>query len=391
MQQIEVGNSQYIRDLNLSGIFKLIHKLGPISRKELAENTGYSAATISNHVKTLIDRGFVIEKEKGHSTGGRKPVYVTVNPERGYIVSIDIEVDSVSIVIFNLTLNIELKREFLLKKEISPDEAMDKIYVELEKMIERKNLEVDNILGAGIAVPGLINKEKGLLEFAPNLGWQQIPIVDKFYERYKIPIILENEAKAAAIGEREFVYPEADNMVFVSINEGIGCGIIINGELYRGASGNAGEFGHIIIDNDGSICHCGNKGCWETVASENYIMEKGRQLKGNKKLNKHQIYQLGHNGDQEILKLFSTTAAYIGTGLANIINSLGPKLVIIGGGITDIKDIIKDEIMKVTAERSVSVCYQTADIKFSRLGAKAVAYGLAGYVFDNNLELLRKN
>jgi len=115
-------------------------------------------------------------------------------------------------------------------------------------------------------VPGLIDKVKGILEFAPNLGWKNVYISKIFKDKYNLPVILNNEAKAAAIGERESIYPNINNMVFVSINEGIGCGIFFNGGLYRGASGNAGEFGHIIIDTNGPLCTCGNKGCWETFS-----------------------------------------------------------------------------------------------------------------------------
>src|SRR5690554_5241575 len=112
MQDVKVGTTQYIRDLNLTAIFSLIHKYGPVSRKELAENTGYSAATISNHVKRLLDNNFVIETNKGSSTGGRKPVYLTINSDRGYILAIDIEVSNIRLVIFDLSL--EIKDQLLI-------------------------------------------------------------------------------------------------------------------------------------------------------------------------------------------------------------------------------------------------------------------------------------
>ncbi|AZR72180.1 hypothetical protein BBF96_01470 [Anoxybacter fermentans] len=177
MQDITVGNSQVIRDWNLGGIFKLIHKLGPISRKELAESTGYSAATVSNHVKTLIKEGFVIETEKGNSTGGRKPVYLTVNPNKGYIFSIDIEVNKVKIVMFNLKLNLVMKSIIPILDKSNSDKVFDQIFVEIDKMMEEKKLKSDDILGMGIAVPGLIDKDNGILEFAPNLGWRKINIL----------------------------------------------------------------------------------------------------------------------------------------------------------------------------------------------------------------------
>jgi predicted NBD/HSP70 family sugar kinase len=198
-------------------------------------------------------------------------------------------------------------------------------------MIEEKNLKLEDLLGIGVAVPGLIDKAKGILEFAPNLGWKGVPITRIFKETYNLPIILNNEAKAAAIGERALVYHKINNIVFVSINEGIGCGIFLNCKLYRGASGNAGEFGHITIDTNGPLCHCGNRGCWEIFASENYIMNNYLKLPtSNPQLSKEEVYQLGKNGDQRIRAIFSETGKNIGIGLVNIINGLSPELLVIG-------------------------------------------------------------
>jgi len=210
-----------------------------------------------------------------------------------------------------------------------------------------------------------------------------------FKDKYGLPVILNNEAKAAAIGERESVYPKINNMVFVSINEGIGCGIFFNGELYRGASGNAGEFGHIIIDTNGPICHCGNKGCWETFASESYIVNRYLKLpNSNKELTKKEIYQLGKDGDKEIIEIFNEAGRNIGIGLVNIINGLSPELLIIGGGIVEIKDYIYDEIVKILEESALSVSYGNVEIKFSKLGNLAAAYGMADLIINERIKFI---
>lgn len=387
MDRIKVGNSQYIRDLNLAGIFKLIHQYGPVSRKELAENTGYSAATISNHVKRLISMGFVIETEKGSSTGGRKPVYLTVNPDKGRIFSIDIEVKQVKLVMFNLKLELEGQKTFPIFDKDKPEGVIRQILLEIEKMLQEMGLTAEDILGLGVAVPGLVDRGKNLLEFAPNLGWRNLEVVKPFAKKYSLPIVLENEAKAAAIGEREFVYPQAKNMVYISINEGIGCGIIFDGELYRGASGNAGEFGHIIIDSDGPKCHCGNHGCWETLASENFIINSYARL-NNIMLTKDEIYQKGKEGEQGVIEIFKEAGKNIGIGLVNILNSLSPELMVIGGDITRIKDYIFPDIIDVLKKKALSISHEKADIKFSKLGNLATVYGLAKLVFDKSIDFV---
>lgn len=384
-----LGNSIAVRRWNLSSIFKLIRKRGPISRIELTKISGCSAGTASNHVRTLIEKGFVIETQKGISSGGRKPMQLMINPNKAYIFSIEIEVNKIKIVLFDLEIKVITKNIIPITYKNDYRKTLEQVFFEMDKMMEEKDLKLDNLLGIGVAVPGLIDKVKGILEFAPNLGWKNVHISEIFKDRYGLPIILNNEAKAAAIGERESIYPKVDNMVFVSINEGIGCGIFFNGGLYRGASGNAGEFGHIIIDTNGPLCHCGNKGCWETLASESYIVNSYLKLpNSNKELTKKEIYQLGKNGDKKIIEIFKEAGRNIGIGLVNIINGLSPELLVIGGGIVEIKDYIYEEIVKKLEESALSVSYRNVEIKFSELGSLAAVYGMADLIINERIKFI---
>ena len=384
MQEVQVGNSRYIRDLNLTGIFRLIQKYGPISRKELAENTGYSAATITNHVKRLMDEGFVIETNKGSSTGGRRPVYLTVNPDQGYILAVDIEVNQIRILLFDLNLKIKEKLELAIGGRTA-EEVLLVLVDQIKSFYQQNNIKADKIIGVGVVLPGLVDNKNGYLHFAPNLKWRDIDIKGFFEKKLGYKIVVENEAKAAVLGEKELVFPDVENMVYVSINEGIGCGIIFNGNLYRGASGNAGEFGHIIIDSNGPECHCGNYGCWETLASTKYISsryfaETGRLLAysdlSRQELDSDKIFQ-------EIVK---ETARNIAIGLVNIINSLSPDVLVIGGNILTLEKYIMGDIEEVLAEKALSVLKQKVELACSKLGNKAALYGIARMVFDINIE-----
>src|SRR6056297_2605338 len=388
MDKIKIGNSKVIKNLNQSSILRLIDEYGPISRKELSEKTEYSAATISNHVKTLIEEGFVIEKEKGLSSGGRKPVFLTINPNKGYIIGVDIEVSKVRIVSFNLKLKVEQKIEFYIEKKNTPDDILEKIVDNIKKIMDKRNIDEYDLLGIGFAVPGLVNKDRDLLEFAPNLGCKEEKISEYMNEKFKVPIFVENEANAAGIGEKEFNYDKEINMVYVSINEGIGCGLIFNGKLYRGASGNAGEFGHIIIESESQrSCHCGNKGCWETLASENYIYDRYVEITADKSLNIDQIYEKikDNKQNEEIIKLFKNVGENIGIGLANIINSLSPDLMVIGGNILKIKEYLDPEIKKTINEKTLALNYDKVEVKYSKLGELATVYGLAKIIFNKNM------
>ncbi len=388
-RKVMLGNSIAVRRWNLVSIFKLIRKRGPISRIELTKITGCSAGTVSNHVKTLIKKGFVIETQKGVSSGGRKPMQLMVNSNKAYIFSIEIEVNKIKIVLFDLELKVVTKNIMSITYRDDYKKTLEQVFFGMDKMREEKNIKLDNLLGIGIAVPGLIDKVKGILEFAPNLGWKNVHISKIFKDKYGLPIVLNNEAKAAAIGERESIYPTINNMVFISINEGIGCGIFFNGELYRGASGNAGEFGHIIIDTNGPLCHCGNKGCWETLASESYIVNSYLKLpNSNKELTKKEIYRLGKDGDKKVIEIFKEAGRNIGIGLVNIVNGLSPELLVIGGGIVEIKDYIYEEIIKKLEESALSVSYRNVEIKFSKLGSLAAVYGMADLIINERIKFI---
>jgi predicted NBD/HSP70 family sugar kinase/biotin operon repressor len=386
-----LGNSITIKKWNLSSIFKTIQTKGPISRVELAKITGYSPGTVSNHVRTLIEKGYVIETNKGVSSGGRKPVQLIINSNKAYILSIEIEVNQIKTVLFNLDMKMISKSTIPIESKDNYLVTLTKLFSEIDRMIGKHHISFDDLLGIGVAVPGLIDKGKGMLEFAPNLGWKAVPIVRVFKDRYSLPIILNNEAKAAAIGERASFYPDINNMVFVSINEGIGCGIFLNGKLYRGASGNAGEFGHITIDTNGPLCHCGNRGCWETFASETYIVNSYLKLSGrNSQLTKtkREIYQHGKNGDLKIRAIFAETGKNIGIGLVNIINGLSPELLVIGGGIVEIKDFIYDEIIKKLKENALTINYKKTTIRFSKLGSLAAVYGMAELIINERIRFI---
>jgi predicted NBD/HSP70 family sugar kinase len=331
----------------------------------------------------------VIETKKGISSGGRKPIQLMINPNKAYVFTIEIEVNQIKIVIFDLEIKVITKSIIPITYKDDYKKTLEQVFFEMDKMREEKNLKLDNLLGIGVAVPGLIDKVKGVLEFAPNLGWKNVHISKIFKDKYGLPIVLNNEAKAAAIGEREYIYPKTSNVVFVSINEGIGCGIFFNGELYRGASGNAGEFGHITIDTNGPLCHCGNKGCWETLASESYIVNRYLKLSNsNKELTKKEIYQLGKNGDKKVIEIFKEAGRNIGIGLVNIINGLSPELLVIGGGIVEIKDYIYEEIIKKLEESALSISYKKVEIKFSELGNLAAVYGLADLIIEKRIKFI---
>jgi predicted NBD/HSP70 family sugar kinase len=387
MNKQRVGNSTFIHNLNQGSIFKIIQRRGPITRKQLAESTNYSAATITNHVKKLIEEEYVIETEKGTSNGGRKPVYIKVNPKKGYMLALNIGVNHSQLYLFDLAFEVLAGENIDIEHQEDAEFNLLQIKDQIEKLLDEQQIKREKILGLGVGVPALIDREKNSLEFAPNLGWHDLEI-PKFYAQYfDFPVLLENEAKAAVIGEKEFVYPDIENLVFVSINEGIGCGILLDGKLYTGASGNAGEFGHLIIDSDGPKCHCGNDGCWETLASESFLRDQLNSYL-DRDLSIDQIYQLDFEKDEKLKSIIKSSGCNIGIGLVNIINSLSPEHIVIGGGIIRAKGYLMENINQIVDQKSLKISREHVDLKFTELEGMATIYGLAAQIFNLSVEIV---
>lgn len=385
MDNVVVGNAGFIKDLNLATIFSLIYTKAPISRKELVNSTQYSAATITNHVKKLIEAGFVVETTKGSSRGGRKPVYLTVNPQRGYVLAIEIEVNRFKVLLFNLKRSI-VKQTVVPISDKDPQVVINSVFAAVENILITAKVNKTKLLGIGLAVPGIIHKQLGLVDFAPNLGWENLPLVELFQNQYGLPVYLENEAKAAAIGEREISYPSVDNLVYVGINEGIGCGIISEGKLYYGVSGNAGEFGHMVIQSEGPRCHCGNTGCWETLASESAMLARISNA-FKRQVSKGELPGLLAESPQA-QQVVAEVGHYIGIGLANIVNGLSPEFIVIGGGITSWQEYLVEPIRSSLGTKALATLASRVTLEFGRLGELACVYGLSSLVLRENIPKL---
>jgi len=368
--------SKNVGENNSIIIMNYILKNSPITRKQFVNETEFSTGTISNHVNNLIDKGFIEETEKGYSSGGRKPIYIEVVPDRAFMVSINIEVNQTNIYIYNLCYERIAEKSFDIVKG-KPRVTLQKIKHELEEIIKGRVIE-DNISGIGISVPGLVEKEKGSCVLAPNLKWNSVNLRKFFNNELSYhPVYIENEAKAAALAEKKFEYPGVDSMVYISVNEGIGCGIVVGGDLIRGESGNAGEFGHIKVSDEGYPCHCGNRGCWEAEASERFLLKRYRELSSGGNITLPEFYNQFYEKEKYAVDVMDEAAYSLGKGVANIINSLNPELIVIGGGITRASEEIYDKVDEVIEDLALDLLYKNTEMKFSKLKKEAANLGMA--------------
>ncbi len=368
---------------HLRKTFINIQRSAPITRKALASSTDQSVATISNHAGILIDQDLVYEEDKGESTGGRRPVFLNVNSQKKVIFTVDIKVDG----IVDINLH-DLSFHHISDKKIKIDvnsieKSLDEISRKIKSLLNKNNFSEDKLLGIGVSVPGIVDRKNEKLLFAPNLKWAEANITEYFNKNLNADIFVENDANCAVVGEKIESYTEKNNLIYVLIKEGIGGGIIINNELYRGSDGNAGDFGHMMMDSseEAMHCYCGDKGCWETIASERCLLDLSAEVLGKQNLSKSELYEIAGK-NQQINSIIREVGHNIGVGLASIISAYNPGIIVIGGGIVKVRNIIKHEIEAALEKRITDYILAEVEIDFSSSDYNAISTGLASLVFD---------
>lgn len=371
------GDLNLVKKINKSIVLELLQKHSPISRASVAKTTGLTKATVSTLVAELMDEHLLYELGTGKSSGGRKPVMLVFRQDAGYAVGVDLGVNYIHAVLTDLQGGIVQERRTRLKDVPSSQKVLAELKESLHRLIALAPASPYGIVGIGIGVPG-ITDDKGTVLFAPNLGWRNVPLQQLLEEEFKVPVAIDNEANAGAVGEKEFgAGREAANLIYISIGIGIGTGIILRNELYRGASGYSGEMGHISIQADGKPCRCGNVGCWELYASENALLEEAARLLPEGKRDLEELTALAEAGDETAVELFARTGRYLGVGITSIINIFNPELIIVGNRFAEAERWLMPSIRQVIDSRSLPYHRESMELVFAGLGQRSCVAGAA--------------
>ncbi|GEO26491.1 xylose repressor [Alicyclobacillus acidoterrestris] len=379
------GDQTYIKNLNRSIVLNLLRFQGPLSRVELARRTGLTKATISSMVDELISENYVLELGQMPSNSvGRRPVQLQFNPSVGSVIGVELAVDFIKVLLLDLSARVIASHEEAIEDTQNPHEVIHQMSSMMTSLIANAPTSPLGVIGAGIGIPGLVDSARGIVLNAPNLGWKNIELCSILEEALQIPVVLDNEANAGAMGEQLFGAGKGvANMVYVSIGTGIGTGIILNNQLIRGQGGIAGEFGHMTIDRNGPKCSCGNHGCLETYASEKAMIEHFQRLTGIRQPFT-QIAALAASGDTNANLAIETAANYLGIGIASLVNGLNPALVVIGNRVGPAADRLIETVDNTVRDRSFTEPYSPASIRNSSLGHLACAIGAASLVLHEH-------
>jgi len=330
------GNRDLIRAINRAAVLNTIRTHGLISRKDIALKTGLSAATITGITAELKKEDLILEKEMGVSSGGRRPIMLALNKNGRYIIGAKLSIDHITIVLTDLEATVLIMRTIPLSShELKP--TIHTLSKAISNLIKESKINGQKLLGVGLGLAGIIDADHCILRQSPIYGWRNVPLGSMLQEYLDIPVYIDNDVNTFTLTERWFGLGSAvENFIVVTVGRGVGLGIMINGNLYHGACGGAGEFGHTVIDPEGLRCTCGNRGCLETYVSDPSLLRQATEAYQNGELPEpvnsvEQLVKLAKQENAVVLKILEKAGNYLGIGIANLLNLFNPELIIISG------------------------------------------------------------
>ena len=369
-----------------------LRRQGRISRSEISHITGWSKAKASQEIRSLVDKGYLVEIGEGASQGGRRPRLLRINNQLGYIAGIDIGATSLDVALADVSGLILQRCSEPTDVKLSPESVLGRCSEMLLELIHVQSVSPNQILGIGIGVPGPVDFARGVLVAPPLMPeWENFPIRDFFKKTFVSAfVVVDNDVNIMALGEQRSGDAEnVDHFLVVKIGTGIGCGIMASRKIHRGSSGSAGDIGHICVDTTGPICRCGNRGCLEAMAAGPAISEKATQAARERKsellhkmmknngnvLTPEDVNMACREGDETALEIIRSSGRMIGDVLAGLVNFFNPSQIYITGGISNFGNHLLIAIKRAVLRRSLPLATSGLDIVFSRMGSDAGVLG----------------
>jgi N-acetylglucosamine repressor len=382
------GSRKLIRALNRSSVLYSIMRFGPISRTEVAERTGLSAATITGITAELIDADIIFEKEAGDSSGGRRPILLSINPQGGYVVGLKLTETNITAALLDLEANL-IDTLVCGFKNHTVSDAINSLEASVRDLLQSNALQEGQLLGVGVGLAGIVDAEQGVLQHSPIFGWHDFNLKEALEDRLEVPVYIDNDVNTLTLTEKWFGAGKGvDHFLTVTIGRGVGLGIVIDGQLYHGAHGGAGEFGHPVIDPAGLPCECGKRGCLETIVSDPALVRAAAS-------SAHLSYSvndisdlvaLGQAGDPGAREIFAFAGDALARGVANLINVLCPQLIIISGEGIRAGDLIFEPMFAALPNYIMPGLREHVEIRIDQWEDHAWARGAAGIVLRDFFE-----
>lgn len=379
MQPVGSGSLESLRERNRRELLDTLRRHGSASRADLARLTGLSRSTVSTLISDLQASGMVTEHEPADgrvSQQGRPPTLLTLDRSAGLVLGIDFGHERVHVAIADLSRTILAERVHELDVDRSATQALAVAVNLADAVVEAAGVERDRILGAGVGLSGPIDVAGGAVHAGKILpGWAGVRPVEELAARLSLRVHLDNDANLGALAEVTLgAGIGARDAIYMMVSGGVGAGLILGGELYRGTGGTAGELGHVLVDESGPICRCGNRGCLEMMAGGRAIIELLRPGHGDD-LTLDEVIALVEQGDSGARRAIADAGRVLGRSVAAIVNAFNPELVIVGGALSGAGDVLLDPLREAVHRYAIPSAAQDVRITRGVLGDRAEVLG----------------
>ena len=375
-------------------IYNIIRHSGEINRMGVTEKSGASKSTVSLQISKLLKLGMIEEKTPTDSS--QRKLKLKIREDIGMVAGVFLGITKLSIILFSLDMKIQHEKIFYFESIANPERCNDEIMGQLKSLCREKGIE--NLWGIGIGFPFPVNFHEGIPDSPPNVPlWDGYPLKDIYEKEFGCPVLVDNDVNVMALGEGCMgCTVNESNFLFIKVGTGIGSGLIVNGSIYRGANGCAGDIGHISVNGSDENCICGNRGCLEAIASGRALAEKARDLASSGQspflaaraaegvsLNSSHINEGAMAGDLACIHLIRETGKSIGEVTAKLVNFFNPSSIVIGGGLTGFGNLFIGAIRETIIRRSPHLATYELNICFSELKDKSGPTGAGALILDH--------
>lgn len=373
----EIATRASARERHLGAVFEAVLTRGPLSRRDTARLTGLSPAAVTKLVKPMISNGYLLERDREAGVPGHPQIPLEVDSRRHYAIGIKLMRGELVGVIADLHAEVQSSHRIKFD-DLSPEGAVEAIVSLTETLLSSSPAAKDRLLGIGIGLGGHVDGTRGIVVHAPFLDWHDVPLKKLVSERIGVDVALENDVNALALAEQWFGPGSAyESFAVVTLGVGIGCALVIDGTLWRGVGGSAGELGHMVVAPDGPLCHCGKRGCLEATVGDEGIVEMMSSRSGRRFTAVSQVIAAAHSGDEYAQGVFAEAGVAVGRAIATVLNLLNPPLVVLSGEGLSASDLFIDSLRTELTRDSFSTAARDCTLLVRPLPDETWARGAA--------------
>ena len=373
------GSQSSLHRANLERVIRAVRAAGSLTQADIARTTGLSAATVSNIVRELKELGTV--EVRSTSAGGRRARSVSLSSDAGIVVGVDFGHSHLRVAVGNLAHQVLAEEAEPVDVDASAEQGFDRAEKLVERLLTVAGVDRAKIIGIGLGVPGPIDMTSGTIGSTAILpGWRGTNPREELAARTGVPVHVDNDANLGALGESVWGSGRgAGDLAYIKVASGVGAGLVINGRIYRGSGGTAGEIGHITLDESGPVCRCGNRGCLETFTAARHVLPLLTPIHGPE-LTMRRVVRLAREGDPGCRRVIADVGRHVGTAVAQLCNVLNLNRVVLGGDVAEAGEIALGPIRDSVGRYAIPSAARQLTVAAGALGGRAEVLGALALV-----------